>query len=90
MPGGAHAGAAEEGLDVGPVGELVADALVAFGIGLFEPAQGLVGEDHAPPERVVDAVAFVEGDLGSGQVLFSEQCRVETGRAAADAGDFHG
>jgi hypothetical protein len=85
----AHTGAAVEGLDVGPGREALLDGREALRVRLLEAAQRLVGEDHAPAEGVVGAVALVDRDLGLRERLAHQDAEIEPGRAPADRGDLH-
>jgi hypothetical protein len=49
----------------------------------------LVGEDHAPAERVVGAVALIEVDLVRGVAQLHRNREIEPGRSPAQAGDAH-
>ena len=64
-------------LDVVPVGERAADRLVGLAVGLREALQRRVGEDHAPAEGVVRAVALEDGDLVRGVGLLHEEREVQ-------------
>jgi len=73
-----------------PMVEAGKDGVVGGEIGLGEIVEGLVGEDHAPAEGVVRAVALYDGNLSGGLGLFHEQGEVETGRASTDTCDAQG
>lgn len=53
-------------VDVAPAGELRGHRPEHLRVGLGDPVEGLVGEDHAEPEGVVGGVALPQGDLRSG------------------------
>ena len=60
---GADRPPAEMDVDVVPVVERVGDLARRLRIGGFEVAERLVGEHHAPAERVVGAVALEHADV---------------------------
>src|SRR5271155_2734841 len=57
-------GTAEMHGDIVPIGKLLRNATIARGIVFFEIVEGSVGEDDPKAERVIGAVAFVDGDFG--------------------------
>ena len=79
-----------ERVDVGPVGEVLADAPEALRVGLLELAERLVGEHDAPAEGVVRLVLLEDVDLRRGHALLEQDGEVERRGAAADARDLHG
>src|SRR5262249_48201148 len=67
-----------------------ADRPVAFGVRLAEVAERLLGEHDPPAERVVEAVALVDGDLAPGGALLHKDREIQPCRPTADARDLHG
>ena len=55
--------------DIIPIGELLGDAAVARKVVLFEIVERGVREHHAEAERVVGAVALIDGDIGAWALL---------------------
>ncbi len=81
---------AVEDVDVVPIGEFVADRVVARRVVVAEMPQGLGREHHAEAERVVVPVLLVDGDLVARIARLHQQREVEPGRAAANHLDLHG
>ena len=81
--------ALEMDVDVVPMREAVEDFLLARRIGAFQVAQRLVGEHHAPAERVVGAVALDHGDAVRRIAPFHLDGEIQARRPAADADDPH-
>ena len=77
-------------VDVIPAGELALHRGVDHRIGVLDPAEGLVGEDHSEPESVVWSVALPDRDLVPRVEPFGECGEIEPARAAADDRDAHG
>ena len=86
---GSDGAALEVDVDVVPVMERLDDAGMGLGVGGGEVAEGLAGEDHAPAEGVVAAVALEHGHLVRGVGLLHEEGQVQARRAAADADNAH-
>ena len=82
-------GALEADLDVVPVGEVVGDRAVALPVVLLERIQRRVGEHDAEAERVVGAIALVDGDVGGRLGLLHQDREIEPRRAAAEHADAH-
>lgn len=79
--------AAVDDVDVVPAYERVLEGPVHDGVGVFDAAEGLVGEDDTEAEGVLGGVALPDGDL-AGRVEPLEQGRgVEPAGAAADDRD---
>ena len=89
MAAGDDALALELDGDVVPVGEVLADGGGADGVVRGEVAEGLVGEDDAPAEGVVGAVALEDDDLVRGVAQLHRDGEVEARRTTADACDPH-
>jgi len=75
--------------DVVPVIERVEDLLRGFGVGGLQVAERLVGEHHAPAERVVRPIALDHRDVMRRILLFHQQREVQAGGPAADTDDSH-
>ena len=90
VPAGGVAVGAVDDVYVVPAGEVALEGLVDLGVGVFDAAEGFVGEDHAEAEGVVGGVAFPDGDLAGGVEAFEEGGGVEAAGAAADDGDAQG
>lgn len=84
VPAGAVAYAPVHDVDVVPADEVLPERLVDDGVGVFDAAEGLVGEDHAEAEGLVGGVAFPDGDVTAGVEALQQGCRVEPAGAAAD------
>ncbi len=75
--------AAADYVDVVPADELAPQRLVDDGVGVFDAAEGLVGEDHAEAEGLVGGVAFPDGDVAGGVEAFQQGRGVEPAGASA-------
>ena len=87
VSGAAHPFVVDVGVDVAPVGEVGSDLGETLGVGVLDVVERLVRKDHAPAERVVGPVAFVDVDLRLGVRLAHEDGEEEGGRSASDARD---
>ena len=76
--------------DVIPVGETAADRVGALGVVLLHARQRVVGEHHAPAERVVGLVAFENRHLVRGIAQLHRDREIEPGRAATQTQHLHG
>src|SRR5438477_2123749 len=76
-------------IDVAPIGEAPADALVSHWVVGLEGIERLVGEHHAEAEGVVRAVSLVDGDVPARPGFLREQREVQPACPAANHGDFH-
>lgn len=81
---GGVAGASVDDVDVVPADEVVLEGLVDHGVGVFDAAEGFVGEDYSEAEGVVGGVAFPDGYFSGGVEAFQQGCGVEAAGAAAD------
>lgn len=81
---GGLAGATVDDVDVVPADEVLLEGRVDLRVGVFDAAEGLVGEDDAEAEGVVGGVAFPDGDLAVGGEAFEEGGGVEAAGASAD------
>src|SRR5438105_15879316 len=81
--------AAEMHGDIIPIGEFLRDAAIARRIVFLEVVERCVGKHHAEAERVVGAVALIDGDLGSRPLLLEQDRGVKTGGSATDDRDLH-
>ena len=86
---GAHDMPLEVDVDVVPVLKGVLDRGRALGVVLPQVVEGLVGEDHAPAEGVVGAVALEHQHLVRRVAQLHRDRKVQPGRPAADAHDLH-
>ncbi|MCU0625651.1 MAG: hypothetical protein MUF21_04070 [Gemmatimonadaceae bacterium] len=86
----AHGAAVDPHLDVVPVVERLLDGVGGRRIAAAHARHGGVGEDDAPAERVVWAIALDDGDVVRGERPLHEQGEVEARGTAADADDAHG
>jgi hypothetical protein len=84
---GGLAGASVDDVDVVPADEVGLEGRVDGRVGVFDAAEGLVGEDHSEAEGVVGGVAFPDGDLAVGGEAFEEGGGVEAAGASADDRD---
>ena len=75
--------------DIVPVSEMRADRLGAFRVVPPEVVERLVGEDHAPPEGVVRAVALEDGDLIRRIAELHADREIQSRRTAAEACRLH-
>jgi len=75
--------------DVVPVVEGALDLRGRHRVAAAHVLHRRVGEDHAPAEGVVRAVALHHGDAVRRIELLHQQCEIQAGRAAADADDIH-
>ena len=71
-------------------GEMIADRFGRLRIVFLHALQRVVGQDDAPPERVVGTVAFQHRHLVRGIAQFHRNREIEPGRAAAQTENFHG
>ena len=76
-------------VDVAPVGEAPADALVGDQIVGLERIERLVGEHHPEAEGVVGPVALADRDLPARPGFLREEREVQAAGPAADDADFH-
>src|SRR5712692_4745577 len=76
-------------VDVAPVGEAPADALVGDQIVGLERVERLVGEHHAEAEGVVGPVPLVDRDLPARPGLFRQESEVEAAGSPSDDAYFH-
>ena len=90
MAGRALAGSLEEKLDVVPMIEGDFDLGRGLGVPGAHRIEGEVGEDHAPAERIVGAIALDHRDGMLGPQLLHQQAEIETRRSSSDANDPHG
>jgi hypothetical protein len=81
--------AADMDVDVVPVGKAGRDALERLGIRRPEVLHRLIGEHHAPAERIVRPVAFQHRDLSVWARLLQQQRKVESGGPAANDRNLH-
>ena len=86
---GAHHLALVDHVDVAPVGEAAADALVGDGVVGLEGVERLVGEHHAEAEGVVRAVALVDRDVPARPGLLRQQREVQAAGSSSDDADLH-
>jgi hypothetical protein len=89
VTGGAHDLAVEVEVDLVPIGELAGDRCIGLRVVVHEIVEGLVREHHTEAERVVRAIALVDGHVVIGEALLHQEREVETARAAADDDDLH-
>src|SRR5579884_1632714 len=89
MAAGGCLGAFEEDVDVVPVPEGAGNGAMSFRIGLSESVHGFVGEDDAPAEGCIGAIALDHGHIPIGIGLFRQNGKVQAGRTATQANDFH-
>ncbi len=75
--------------DVIPIGELLGDTAIARRIVSFKIVQRGVGKHHAEAKGIVDAVAFVNRDLGLRPLLFKQDRGIEARRSTTDDRDLH-
>src|SRR5690242_13930959 len=76
-------------IDIVPMGKPGLDFGGALGIVGAEIVHGLVGEDHAPAERVARLVALEHDDVMRGIAQLHGDGEDEAGGTAADAGYAH-
>ena len=76
-------------VDIVPMGELAGDDRARDGIVGHQILDRLVGEDHAPAERVVGPVALEQVDLVRGIAQLHRDREIKPGRPAAEARDAH-
>ena len=76
-------------VDVVPVLEAACNRRGAVRVVLPQPVQRLVGEHHAPTERVVGAVALDHEDVVRRVAQLHRDRTVQPGRTTADADDLH-
>ena len=89
VAGGSNRLAVDMDLDIVPMGEFVADPGAAHRIVGHQILDRLVGEDDAPAERVVGAVALEQVDLVRGIAQLHRNGEIEPGRSPAEARDPH-
>ena len=89
MTAGRDRRAAKMDVDVVPMVERAGDLGRRRRVGRLEVAHRVVGEHHAPAERVVRAVALDDANDVAGVCLLEQQREIEAGGAAADAKDSH-
>ena len=89
VPARRDAASPHDDIDVVPVREVVGDRAKGGFVGGAEVLQRLVGEHHAPAERVVLAVALDDGDFVRWILLFHQQGKVQARRAATYANYLH-
>ncbi len=89
VPAGADHAAPEMHVDVVPMGEIGLDLGQALGVAAVQVAQRLVGEHHAPAERVAGPVALDHRDRVRRIKLLHQDGEIEPRRAAAHADDAH-
>src|SRR6185295_1361536 len=77
-------------VDVAPVGEAPADALVGDQVVGLERIERLVGEHHAEAEGVVGPVALVDRYLPARPGFLREQREIESAGTSSDDAHFHG
>ncbi|CAM5595952.1 hypothetical protein SGLAM104S_07864 [Streptomyces glaucescens] len=87
---GGVAGAPVGDVDVVPADEVPLEGLEDERVGVFDAAEGLVGEDDAEAEGVGGGVAFPHGDGAPGIEAFEQDGGVEAAGAAADDRDAEG
>ena len=75
--------------NVVPVVEGVEDLRGALGVGALQVAQRLVGEHHAPAERVIRAVALHHGDVVRQVLQLHQQGKVQAGRPTTNTDNLH-
>src|SRR4029077_17796055 len=75
--------------DVVPIGEMLTDRLRAGGIVRGNVVEGLVGEHHAPAERIVGPVALEYRHIMRRVAQLDADCRIEPCGAAAEASYLH-
>src|SRR5437868_2311192 len=75
--------------DIIPIGKLLGDTAIARGIVFFEIVERRIGKHYAEAERIVGAIALIDGDLGRRPLLPKQDRGVETRRSAADDHDLH-
>src|ERR1700692_3874185 len=76
--------------DIVPIGKMAANFAGAQRIVLGEVFERLVGQDHAPVERVVRLVALEHGDVMRAVAQLHADRKIKARRAAAEASDLHG
>src|SRR6267154_845997 len=83
--------AAEMDGNIVPVMEIRQDRAMRFGIGAAEIPHRLIGEHHAPAERIVRPVTLVDLDPRGRQRLAQQDGRIQSRRAAPHTDDsLHG
>src|ERR1700722_14267866 len=82
-------GATEMHGDIVPIGELLRNSTIARRIVFLEIVEGRVGEDDPKAERIVGAVALIDGDFGIGPLLAKQDRSIEPSRSATDDRDLH-
>src|SRR5262249_27908533 len=90
MARGAHAPALDADLDIVPMIEGILDRVRRLQIAAPHVLHGGIGEDDAPAEGVVGAVASDDPDLVARIELLHQQGEIEAGGPAANACDSHG
>ena len=89
VAGRAYRGAVDVDVDIVPMGEFLADDRARDGVVGHEVLDRLVGEDDAPAERVVGAVALEQVDIVRGVAQLHRNGEIEPGRSPAQARDPH-
>jgi hypothetical protein len=74
-------------VDVVPADERVAEGGVDDRVGVFDAAEGFVGEDDAEAEGLVGGAPLPDGDLAARVEAGEQGRRVEAAGPAADDGD---
>src|SRR4051794_15096928 len=90
MPTAGDRLAAVVDIDVVPAGELALHRLMDRSVGVLDPTQSLIGEDHTEAERVVGGVSLPDGDLVIRAELLGQRREIEPPRPTADDRDPHG
>ena len=86
---GGDGAALEVHVDVVPVIERLQNLLGRHRVRGLQIAERLVGEHHAPAERVVGTVALDDADVVGRIALLHQEREIEAGGAAADADNSH-
>src|SRR5260370_37976175 len=76
-------------IDIVPGFKVPGDFRVRRFVGRAQIAQRPSGKNHAPTERVIRPVTFVDCDVMRGIGLLHQDGKIHSGRAAADDFDFH-
>src|ERR1700759_2270329 len=79
----------KEHVNVIPMPECPRDVAVRFGVGIFESAHGLVGENNAPSEITVRAVALDDCEVPSWIRFLRENREVKSTGPAAETCNLH-
>jgi hypothetical protein len=89
MPTGANDLAAKVDLDVVPVLEGVANLHMRLRVRRGQVLERLVGEDHAPPERVIGPVALDDAHVVRRVGALHEEREIQARGPTANADDLH-